>query len=162
MLIVYLEFLRSMPTSTTYCTNSKTGRLRSQMDLICIWTSITRLIPLPKYCNLSVPPTGSSATTSPPFDQFPSQTQFCIISASPVMSTSPFNFSCGVPTLDEHRIMVDKEGLSAEGKVIVCSRCHESLRSRNHPNESLANFRCVGIVPEELQDLTWLEELLIA
>jgi hypothetical protein len=29
-------------------------------------------------------------------------------------------------------------------------------------NESLANFRWVGMVPEELQDLTWLEELLIA
>ena len=31
------------------------------------------------------------------------------------------DFSCGVPTLDEHRIMVNKEGLSAEGKVVLCN-----------------------------------------
>jgi hypothetical protein len=58
--------------------------------------------------------------------------------------------------------MVDKEGLSTEGKVVLCSRCRESLRSGHCPNESLANFHWVGMVPEELQDLTWLEELLIA
>src|SRR5947207_10678050 len=30
------------------------------------------------------------------------------------------------------------------------------------PLEALANFRWIGPVPEELQDLTWIKELLIA
>jgi hypothetical protein len=30
------------------------------------------------------------------------------------------------------------------------------------PPESLANFRWVGLVPDELKDLIWIEELLIA
>ena len=30
------------------------------------------------------------------------------------------------------------------------------------PAESLANFRWVGLVPDELKDLAWIEELLVA
>ena len=36
------------------------------------------------------------------------------------------------------------------------------IRLAKRPAESLANFRLVGPMPDELKDLTWIEELLIA
>ena len=40
--------------------------------------------------------------------------------------------------------------------------CHPSVMLAKRPAESLANFRWVGLVPDELKELTWIEELLIA
>jgi hypothetical protein len=74
----------------------------------------------------------------------------------------PFNFSSGQDLLDQDRVMIDREGLSTDGNLTICNKCHSSLQVGKCPDESLANFRWVGIVPDELQDLTWLEELLIA
>jgi hypothetical protein len=74
----------------------------------------------------------------------------------------PYDFSSGMDAIDRRRIMVDKQGLSADDKVILCNSCHKSIKSGRRPHESLANFRWVGAQPEELRGLTWLEELLIA
>ena len=74
----------------------------------------------------------------------------------------PYDFSSGVDTLDARRIIVDKLGLSADDKVSLCNSCYKAVKSGRRPHESLANFRWVGPQPDELQDLTWLEELLIA
>src|SRR5204863_9459076 len=40
--------------------------------------------------------------------------------------------------------------------------CHNQLSKDHQPSKALANFQWVGPVPEELQGLTWIEELLIA
>ena len=73
----------------------------------------------------------------------------------------PYNFSSGMDTLDTHRIIVDRLGLSADDKVSLCNSCYKAIKSGRRPHESLANFRWVGPQPDKLQDLTWLEELLI-
>jgi hypothetical protein len=74
----------------------------------------------------------------------------------------PFDFSSGISALDQQQIMIDKQGLFGESEVILCKSCYRWLQSNKRPDESLANFRWVGPVPDELQGLTWLEELLIA
>ena len=40
--------------------------------------------------------------------------------------------------------------------------CHLSIMLGKRLPESLANFRMVGPMPDELKDLMWIEELLIA
>ncbi|TMI79544.1 MAG: hypothetical protein E6H10_15205 [Bacteroidetes bacterium] len=81
----------------------------------------------------------------------------------------PFDFSCGINVLDSQRIMVDKLAISddhSHGTQIealhLCNTCHKFMERKRLPPHSLANYRWVGTVPEELQGLTWLEELLVA
>ena len=77
----------------------------------------------------------------------------------------PYDFSCGVSTLDDQDIMIDRLGIQqqdSDTNVWICSMCHPSVMLAKRPAESLANFRWVGLVPDELKELTWIEELLIA
>jgi hypothetical protein len=58
--------------------------------------------------------------------------------------------------------MVDPLGIQQEdsgSNVWLCSTCHPSIVFAKRPAESLANFRWVGPMPDELKDLTWIEEL---
>src|SRR5436190_8180543 len=74
----------------------------------------------------------------------------------------PFDFSCGIDLLDQNRILIDKLGITQDKCIYLCRVCHNQLSKDHQPSEALANFRWVGPVPEELRDLTWIEELLIA
>jgi len=74
----------------------------------------------------------------------------------------PFTFSCGITALDECHIMVDPLAITDQCNLSVCKNCHSSLSHGFLPVEALANFRWVGPVPEELKDLTWVEEALVA
>ena len=63
--------------------------------------------------------------------------------------------------------MIDRLAIQQEdsgSNVWLCSTCHPSIVLAKRPAESLANFRWVGLgpMPNELKDLTWIEELLIA
>ena len=61
--------------------------------------------------------------------------------------------------------MIDRLAIQQEdsgSNVWLCSTCHPSIVLAKRPAESLANFRWVGPMPNELKDLTWIEELLIA
>jgi hypothetical protein len=58
--------------------------------------------------------------------------------------------------------MVEKAGIMVGGKLSLCESCHESIVAGRTPDASLSNYRWVGDQPEELRDLSWLEELLIA
>ena len=44
----------------------------------------------------------------------------------------------------------------------LCNTCHKFMEWKHLPPHSLANYRWVGMILEELQGLTWLEELLVA
>lgn len=74
----------------------------------------------------------------------------------------PFSFECGVTDLDQHHIMVDPLAVTDQGTISVCRQCHSSLSDGSLPAEALANYRWIGPVPQELEDLTWVEEALIA
>jgi hypothetical protein len=81
----------------------------------------------------------------------------------------PFDFSCGINVLDSQRIMVDKLAISGDNSHAtqiqtfhLCNPCYKFMERKRLPPHSLANYRWVGTVPEELQGLTWLEELLVA
>ena len=74
----------------------------------------------------------------------------------------PFDFSTGYADLDNNRIMVEKLGVSINGDVQVCDSCHRSILANRRPTEALSNYRWIGDQPDELSDLTWIEELLIA
>ena len=74
-----------------------------------------------------------------------------------------FDFSCGLHLLDEQCILLDKQGITTNQKsVVLCKSCYSELQNGRRPVQSLSNFRWVGPLPKELQDLTWLEEQLIA
>jgi len=77
-------------------------------------------------------------------------------------SIVPFDFKSGITTLDESHIMIDPNGIIDEASLYICRSCQKSLQAEVLPPESLANYRWIGPVPPELQDLTWMEELLIA
>jgi hypothetical protein len=82
-------------------------------------------------------------------------------------SLVPYDFASGVPTLDERHIMIDTLGivnnsLNELPSLLICHTCQRNLKSDTRPRESLANYRWIGAVPHQLQDLTWIEELLIA
>jgi hypothetical protein len=86
----------------------------------------------------------------------------CLLTV-PVDINIPFDFSCGVDLLDEQRILLDKQGIVADKQgVVLCKSCYSELQNHHRPVRSLSNFRWVGPLPKELQDLTWLEEQLIA
>ena len=74
----------------------------------------------------------------------------------------PFDFSTGTPDLDSKRIMIDRAGMTAHGKLYLCDACHRSIIAGYTPDAALSYYRWMGDQPEELRDLTWLEELLIA
>jgi hypothetical protein len=77
-------------------------------------------------------------------------------------SLVPFDFNSGITTLDESHIMIDPNGIVDEASLYICRSCQKSLQANVLPPESLANCRWIGPVPPELQDLTWMEEVLIA
>ena len=83
-------------------------------------------------------------------------------------SLVPFNFTSGIAELDNLHIMIDPLGVvssspsPAPSSVLVCRACQTSLQKGIQPSQSLANYRWVGQVPPQLQNLTWIEELLIA
>ena len=78
-------------------------------------------------------------------------------------SIVPFDFSSRHEILKENQIMVDDLGISNELEISLCSSCHNSLvNSKKTPRDSLANYRWVGSVPKELQDLNWIEESLVS
>ena len=78
-------------------------------------------------------------------------------------SLVPFEFKSGIATLDESHIMIDPSStINNSESIFICHSCQRSLQSDTQPSESLANYRWIGPVPPQLQDLTWMEELLIA
>ena len=74
----------------------------------------------------------------------------------------PFSFDCGITVLDAQHVMIDPLAITDESTVSVCQKCYSCLSDGFLPVEALANFRWVGPVPEELKDLTWVEEALVA
>src|SRR6266516_1111541 len=83
--------------------------------------------------------------------------------AVPVGVNIPFDFSCGIDLLDERRILLDKDGITSDRQnVVLCKSCYSDLQHKRQPVQSLSNFRWIGPVPKKLQNLTWLEEQLIA
>jgi hypothetical protein len=83
--------------------------------------------------------------------------------------TSPdFNWRSGVVSLDSQNIMVDFNGIlrsqgnSQDCLLTLCKPCHYKLVHQQLPPQALANYRWIGDLPEELRELTWLEEKLLA
>src|SRR5438046_1459030 len=74
----------------------------------------------------------------------------------------PFDFSCGIEILDQNRILIDKLGITIDENIRLCRSCDKQLHKHHQPAESLANFWWLGDVLEELQGMTWIEELLIS
>ena len=74
----------------------------------------------------------------------------------------PFDFSCGIDVLNQNCVVIDKLGITQDKRIYLCRICHNQLSKAHQPSEALANFRWIGPVPEELRDLTWIEQLLIA
>jgi hypothetical protein len=75
----------------------------------------------------------------------------------------PFDYSCGVHFIDQRCIMIDKSGLSGdEIHITLCNHCNNEIMKGKRPKQSLANYRWIGPIPEELSDLNWVEELLVA
>jgi hypothetical protein len=74
----------------------------------------------------------------------------------------PFSFECGIDVLDQHHIMIDPLAIKDHNTITICNKCYTTLASGFLPAEALANFRWIGPVPEDLKDLTWAEEALIA
>jgi hypothetical protein len=75
----------------------------------------------------------------------------------------PYDYSCGVDSIDQRRIMIDKLGLLGdESLVTLCNGCNNEVVKGKRLKMFLTNYRWIGPVPEELADLNWVEELLIA
>src|ERR1700737_3405118 len=75
-------------------------------------------------------------------------------------SIVPFGFESGIPHLDNVHIMVDPMGIAEpttlsdpQRYLLLCRTCTASLEQGARPRESLANYRWIGSVPPELQDL---------
>ncbi len=69
----------------------------------------------------------------------------------------PYDFSCRMSTLNDQNIMINPLGIQQQDSdmnVWICSMCHPSVMLAKRPAESLANFRWVGPVPDELKELT--------
>ena len=82
-------------------------------------------------------------------------------------SLVPFNFTSGIAELDNLHIMIDPLGVvnsssQAPSSILICRACQISLQKGIQPSQSLANYRWIGQVPPQLQNLIWIEELLIA
>lgn len=74
----------------------------------------------------------------------------------------PFSFNCGITAIDQHHIMIDPLAIMDENTVSICNKCWACLLGGSLPDEALANYRWIGPVPDELQDLIWVEEALVA
>ena len=74
----------------------------------------------------------------------------------------PFSFNCGITAIDQKHIMIDPLAIMDANTVSICIKCHNCLLGGSLPMDALANFRWSGPVPRELEDLTWVEEALIA
>ena len=87
-----------------------------------------------------------------------------LLSVDPAVTKA--NFACGVHSLDNIHVMIDKLGLITDSnggcQLQICSSCYCHLNRGNTPPHSLANFRWTGPVPPELIGLTWIEERLIS
>jgi hypothetical protein len=83
-------------------------------------------------------------------------------------SLVPFSFASRFPLLDNLHLLVNPLGiitssvLDTSPMLLICNTCKLGLHRDVRPKESLANYLWVGAVPPELQDQTWIEELLIA
>ncbi|KAJ3559445.1 hypothetical protein NM688_g341 [Phlebia brevispora] len=74
-------------------------------------------------------------------------------------------FDIGVPFREGvlEGVLLDPDGVSSDrSKVQLCKKCASSLRREKLPTLALANRMYVGPVPQELKDLTDVEELMIA
>jgi hypothetical protein len=79
----------------------------------------------------------------------------------------PYNFATGFQVLDDQHLLVERTGIYFDSHVntyrlFLCTSCVSQLTSHRLPPAALANFRWIGEVPEVLQNLTWIEERLIA
>lgn len=74
----------------------------------------------------------------------------------------PFDFSSQHDVLRDRQIMVDDMGISDGSDIFLCSSCHRHLTDKKTPRDSLANYRWMGNVPDELKDLNWIEESLVS
>ena len=78
-----------------------------------------------------------------------------------------FNWRSGVASLDSQNIMVDSNGIlrsqgnSQDCLFTLCKLCHYKLVHQQLPPQALANYRWIEDLPEELKELTWLEEKLL-
>jgi hypothetical protein len=75
-----------------------------------------------------------------------------------------FSYSSVNPFLDSRELMIDPLSVDSDGlNLYICHSCLLGLQSGKQPIESLANYRWINpSQPHELQDLTWLEERLVA
>jgi hypothetical protein len=89
------------------------------------------------------------------------------------MSNDYFDADCPLPQLPFsesdgplHDLMVDPSGVrqsdDGEFQLSLCGVCHKKLRKGKRPALSLANRTFLGDVPDELKDLTVVEEAMIA
>ena len=79
----------------------------------------------------------------------------------PSFAAPPTPFADG-PLKDK---LVDERGVSCEGEKVtleLCTPCSRSLHKHTLPKHALANKLYLGPVPEELKDLTMVEEGMIA
>ena len=74
-------------------------------------------------------------------------------------SLVPYDFSCSIPVLDTQNVMINPLGIQQESaedskgsdlELWLCNTCHPSIVRNKRPSESLANFRWIGSVPDEL------------
>ena len=93
--------------------------------------------------------------------------QFVKTSSKDIKLLSPFavdpqqislSFFCGVSELDREHIMIDLMSIQDADTISLCLKCYTDLYNNIRPVDSLANFRWIGLVPLQLQDLTWLKE----
>ena len=77
-------------------------------------------------------------------------------------ATVPFLFDCRITAIDQHHIMIDPLAIKDQNTISICNNCYSQLSSGSLPAKALANFRWIGPVPEELKDLTWVEEAFVA
>jgi hypothetical protein len=71
-----------------------------------------------------------------------------------------------MPLPDNPNILLDPKGISVDNHakitLTLCKTCHSSIQSKKTPPLSLANHMFLGDVPDELKDLTVVEEAMIA
>ena len=61
--------------------------------------------------------------------------------------------------LDPKGVSIDENG---ESILTLCTMCHSSIQSKRTPPLALANHMALGDIPDELKDLTVVEEAMIA
>ena len=70
------------------------------------------------------------------------------------------------PIADNMDVILDPKGVSSdengESILTLCTTCRSSIRSKKTPPLALANHMALGDIPDELKDLTVVEEAMIA